>query len=78
MSTKGLTKDLVNKFSIPIAQNTLLQEYFKIIKYLYQLKNTLNIFVALLELVRGNLVEYQKKILKIQLKIRQQFCTNFC
>ena len=50
MSTKELTKDMVNKFSIPIAQkNIFLQEYFKIIKYLYQLKNTLNILVTLPE-----------------------------
>ena len=57
MSTKELTKDMVNKFSIPIAQkNIFLQEYFKIIKYLYQLKNTLNILVTLPEQVRGNLV----------------------
>ena len=49
MSTKELTKDMVNKFSIPIAQNIFLQEYFKIIEYLYQLKNTLNILVTLRE-----------------------------
>ena len=36
------------------------------ILYLYQLKNTLNILVALLKSIRGNLVECQKTILKIQ------------
>ena len=40
----------------------LLQEYFKIIKYLYQLKSTLNLLLALLGLNRGNLMQ---KILKI-------------
>ena len=46
-------------------QNIFLQEYFKIIKYLYQLKNTLNVLLALLGLIRGNPVECQKKMLKI-------------
>ena len=46
-------------------RKNFLPEYFKIICYLYHLKNTWNIFVALLELIRGNLSEYQKKILKI-------------
>ena len=45
-------------------QNTFRQEYFKIIQYLYQLKNTLNNLVALLGLNHENLMEYQKKILK--------------
>ena len=47
-------------------QNIFLQEYFKIIKFLYQLIITLNILVALLGLNRGNLTECQKKkLLKI-------------
>ena len=46
-------------------RNNFFQECFKIIDYLYQPKNTLNILVALLELIRGNLMEFQKKILKI-------------
>ena len=33
--------------------------------YLYHLKNTLNILVALLEFIRGILMECQKKILEI-------------
>ena len=40
ISTKGLTKNLINKFSI-LFINIFLQEYFKIIYYLYQLKNTI-------------------------------------
>ena len=46
-------------------ENIFLQEYFKTIKYLYQLKGTLNILKALLGLIRGKLMECQKKILKI-------------
>ena len=37
-------------------QNIFLQEYFKIIYYFYQLKNTLNILVALLGLIYGTLM----------------------
>ena len=43
-------------------QNVFLLEYFKIVLYLYHLKGTLNILVALLRLNRGNLMECQKKI----------------
>ena len=39
ISTKGLTKDMINKFNI-LNGAKYLQEYFKIILYLYQLKNT--------------------------------------
>ena len=46
-------------------QNNFLQEYFAIIYYLYQLKNMLNILVVFLQLTHGNLMECQKKILKI-------------
>ena len=38
-------------------ENVFIYEYFKIIWYLHQLKNTLNILVALLGLTRGNLME---------------------
>ena len=42
-----------------------LQKYFKIyIKYLYQVKNTLEILVALLRLIRGNLMELYENITK--------------
>ena len=46
-------------------QNIFQHEYFKITQYLYQLKNKLNILVALIRLICGNVMEYQKKILKI-------------
>ena len=65
ISTKGLTKDLVNKLVFLMEQNISIQEYYKIILYLCQLKNTLNILVALLQFICGNLMECQKKILKI-------------
>ena len=42
--------------------NIFVQEYFNFILYLY---HTLNILLALLGLIRGNLMEGQKKILKI-------------
>ena len=41
------------------------QEYYKTILYSYQLKNTLNILVALIKFIRGNLMEFQKKVLEI-------------
>ena len=46
-------------------QNVAFQKYFKIIEYLLQLKNTLNILLALLGLIRRNLMECKKTILKI-------------
>ena len=46
-------------------QHIFIQKYYKIILYLYQLKNILNILVALLEFIRRNLIECQKKLLKI-------------
>ena len=48
-----------------MGENIFLQKYLKIIYYLCQLKNTLNILVAQLELISGNLMESQKKILKV-------------
>ena len=46
-----------------MTQNISFQEYYKIILYLYKLKNTLNILVALLAFIGGNLMECQKKVL---------------
>ena len=46
-------------------QSIFLQKYLKIICYLYQLKKTLIILVALLSLNRESLMEFQKKVLKI-------------
>ena len=45
-------------------QNIFLEKYFKTIYYLYKPKNTLNILMTLLELTRGYLLQYQKKMLK--------------
>ena len=64
ISTKGLTKALINILNILNGAKYFLQEYFKIIHYLYQLKKTLNILVALLWLNGGNLMACQKKILE--------------
>ena len=44
-------------------QNISFEEYYKIILYLYQLKNTLNILVALVGFICENLMESRKKIL---------------
>ena len=67
ISIKGLTKDLINKFSIlneaKYFSSGTIQNYLVFIPA----KNTLNILVALLGLIRGYLMEYQKKILKILL-----------
>ena len=46
-------------------QSISIQEYYKIILNLYQLKNTLNVLVALHKFVPENVRECQKKILKI-------------
>ena len=62
---KGLTKDLINKFSILYGDKYLFSGTFQIIPYLYQLNNTLDILLALLRLICGNLMECQKKIRKI-------------
>ena len=47
-------------------QNIFLQEYFKITytKY-FRTKKEIKFLVALLELIRGKLIECQKKLLKI-------------
>ena len=41
-----------------MAQNISIQEYYKIILYLYQLKNALNILMALLGFIHGNLMDF--------------------
>ena len=46
-------------------QNISIQDYYKLVLHSYQLKNTSNILVVLLEFIRGNLIECQKKELKI-------------
>ena len=64
ISTKGLTKDLLNKFSIhntaKIFSSGIFQNYL-----VYQLKSTLNILMALLGLIHANLMECQKKELNV-------------
>ena len=55
--TKRLKKDLIINLVFLMEQNIFLQEYLKIIQYLYLLKDTLNILVALLGLICGNLRE---------------------
>ena len=65
ISTKGLTKYLINNFSILNGAKYFFSGIFEIILYLYQLKNTLKILMALLGLILGNLMNFQKKILKI-------------
>ena len=42
-------------------QNTSIQQYYKIVLYILQLKNTLNILVTLLAFIHGNLMESQEK-----------------
>ena len=64
VSTKKLTKDLRNELVLFIEKNIILQQSFKIIWCLCKLKNTFNVLMALLRLIRGNLMECQKKILK--------------
>ena len=59
------TKGLINKFSIFNGSKYLYQENYKIFLYLYQLKNTLNNLMVLLKFIPGNLMECQKKVLKI-------------
>ena len=47
------------------------KEFFKIVSCLYQLKDTLNILVALLRWISNGMSEENVE------NIRQQFCTNF-
>ena len=61
ISTKGLTKDLINKFSILNGAKYFSSGIFEI----YLVSNTLNIFMTLLKFIRENLIECQKKVLKI-------------
>ena len=65
ISAKGLTKDLINKFSILIGAKYFSSGIFQNYLVLYHLKNTLNILVALFELIRENQMECPMNILKI-------------
>ena len=64
------------RFLMP--RNIFLQEYFKMIWYLYQLKYKLHFLMALLEFILGNLMEYEKKeVLQIQLNQTVFFAPTF-
>ena len=65
-STKGLTKDLINKFSILLNgakyfPSGIFQNYLAFIPA----TKKLTILMALIELILRNLIECQKKILKM-------------
>ena len=65
ISTKGLTKDLINKFSILNGAKYFSSGIFQNYLVFIPGKNTLNILMLLLEFIPGNLMECQKKVLKI-------------
>ena len=65
ISTKGLTKDLINEFNILNGTKYFSSGIFQNYLVFIPAKSTLNILVAVLEFVRRNLMECQKKILKI-------------
>ena len=65
ISTKGLSKVLIIKFSIVNGAKYFSLEIFQNYLYLYRPKNTLSILVALAGLNRWNLMKCQKKELKI-------------
>ena len=65
MSTKRLRKALINKFSIFNGAKYFSSGIFQNYLVFITAKNTLNILVALLGLICGNLMECQIKILKI-------------
>ena len=55
---------MINKFVILNGAKYFPLGIFQNYLYLYQLKNTLNILMALLGLICGSLMECQKKMLK--------------
>ena len=61
ISTKRLTKDLINKFSILHGAKYYSSEIFQICLVFIPAKNTLDILVVLLELILGNLMECWKE-----------------
>ena len=68
ISTKGLTKDLTDQFSIINGAKYFCLGIFKnFLVFIRAIKLTLNIFMALFKFIHGNLMECQKKLLKIQL-----------
>ena len=65
VSTKGLAKDLLNKYTIlngaKCFSSGIVQNYSAFIST----KNVLGFLLAQLKLIFGNIVEFQKKLLKI-------------
>ena len=61
ISAKGLTKDLINKFSILNRAKYFSSRMFQNYLVFIYAKNTLHILLALLGLARGSLMECQKK-----------------
>ena len=76
-SIKGLIKDLINKFSILNRAKYFPLGIFQNYLVFTLAKKMLNTLLALLVFNHGNLMEYQNKVLKIQL-IQKAICTNFC
>ena len=64
-SAKGLTKDLISKYNIPNGAKHFSLEIFQNYLVFTPDKNTLNILMALITFIRGNLKECQKEVLKI-------------
>ena len=67
VSTKGLTKDFINGYKILNGARYIISGIFQNYLILVHLKNKLNIFMALLKFIHGNLMECLKRVLKIQL-----------
>ena len=61
ISTKGLTKDLINKFSNLNKVKFFSSGIFQNQSVYIPAKSTLDILVALLGLIRGNLLEFRRK-----------------
>ena len=58
---------MINKYNILKGAKHFSSGIFQDYLYLYQIKNALNILMALIKFICGNLMECQKKILKIWL-----------
>ena len=67
ISTNELTKDLINKFSILNRAKYFSSGTFQNYLLFTPAKKYIKYFVALLGLIRGNLMECQKKVLKMLL-----------
>ena len=67
ISTNELTKDLINKFSILNGAKYFSSGTFQNYLLFTPAKKYIKYFVALLGLIRGNLMECQKKVLKMVL-----------